>query len=58
MATFRVFCERTEIEYADIKANSADEAEELAEDEYSDQNWNYVGGSVSTSILIGETEEL
>lgn len=58
MATFRVFYERSEIEYADIEANSAEEAEELAESEYSDYDWSYVDGSMDTNLLIGETEEL
>jgi hypothetical protein len=58
MATFRVFYERSETEYADIEANSAEEAEELAEDSYSDQDWSYVDGSMNATILTGETEEL
>ena len=58
MATFRVFYERSETEYADIEANSAKEAEELAEEDYSDQDWNYVDGTMDTNLLIGETEEL
>ena len=58
MATFRVFYERSETEYADIEANSAEEAEELAEENYSDQDWSYVDGSMNATILTGETEEL
>jgi hypothetical protein len=58
MATFRVFYERTEIGYADIEADSAEEAEKLAEENYSDQDWRYADGSLDTNILTGETEEL
>jgi len=58
MATFRVFYERTKTEYADIKADSAEEAEEFAEENYSDQDWSYVDGSMDKSLLIGATEEL
>lgn len=58
MAIFRVFYKRTETEYADIEADSAEEAEELVEEDYSDQDWSYVDGSMDTSLLIGATEEL
>ena len=58
MPIFRVFYERTEVEYADIEANSAEEAEELTENNYTDYGWSYLDGTINTSILIGETEAL
>ena len=54
---FNVFCERTEIEYAIIEADSIEEAEELADLNYSYYTWDYVDGTISTEVLIGESEE-
>ena len=55
---FKVYHERRECEYAIIEANSAEEAEELADINYSDYNWNDCDGTMEGEILIGETEEL
>ena len=57
MALYRVFYERTKTEYADIKADSIEEAERLAEEDHSGQDWNYLDGSMETTLL-DETELL
>ena len=57
MKQFKVYHERRECEYAIIEANSAEEAEELADSNYSDYNWSYCDGSMNGEILIDETEE-
>ena len=58
MALYRVFYTRTEEEYADIEAGSTEEAEAYAENNYSDCDWNYVDGSITSDLSEGETEEL
>ena len=57
MPKFKVFAERTESLCAIIEANSAEEAEEAADNYYSDYDWSDVDGSMSTEILFGDTEE-
>ena len=57
MPKFKVFAERTETLCAIIEADSAEEAEELADKDYSDYDWSDVDGSMSTEILYGDTEE-
>ena len=57
MKKFKVFAERTETLCAIIEADSAEEAEELADKDYSDYDWSDVDGSMSTEILYGDTEE-
>lgn len=58
MKKFKVYYERRECEYTIIEANSAKEAEELADINYSDYNWNDCDGTMEGEILTGETEEL
>ena len=57
MPKFKVYAERTETLCAIIEADSAEDAEELADKNYSNYNWSDVNGSLSTEILIGETDE-
>lgn len=57
MPKFKVYAERTETYCAIIEADSIDEAEELADENYSDYNWSDVDGSLNTEILFGDTEE-
>ena len=57
MKKFKVFAERTKTLCAIIEADSAEEAEELADKDYSDYDWSDVDGSMSTEILYGDTEE-
>ena len=57
MPKFKVFAERTETLCAIIEADSAEEAEELADKDYSDYDWSDVNDSMSTEILYGDTEE-
>ena len=57
MPKFKVFAERTETLCAIIEADSAEEAEELADKDYSDCDWSDVDGSMSTEILLGDAEE-
>ena len=58
MAEFKVFYERIEVEYAIIEADSIDEAEELADINYADYDWNYCDGSMTGYVLTGESEEI
>lgn len=57
MPKFKVFAERTESLCAIIEADSAEEAEELADKDYDNFDWSDVDGSMSTEILYGDTEE-
>ena len=57
MPKFKVFAERTETLCAIIEADSAEEAEELADKDYSNYDWSDVDGSMSTEILFGDAEE-
>lgn len=57
MPKFKVFAERTETLYAIIEADSAEEAEELADKDYSDYDWSDCDGSMSTEILFGDAAE-
>ena len=57
MQKFKVFAERTETLCAIIEADSEEEAEELADKNYSDYDWSEVNGSLNTEILYGDTEE-
>ena len=56
MPKFKVFAERTETLCAIIEADSAEEAEELADENYSYYSW-YDIDNLSTEILFGKTEE-
>ena len=55
MPKYIVFYERPEVEYAIIEANSAEEAENLADLDYSNYNLKDYDGSMNGSILICET---
>ena len=57
MPKFKVYAERTETLCAIIEADSAEDAEELADKDYSDYDWSDVDGSLNTEILFGEAEE-
>ncbi len=57
MPKFRVYAKRTETLCAIIEADSAEEAEELADKDYSDYDWSDVDGSMSTEILFGDAKE-
>ncbi len=57
MPKFKVFAERKETLCAIIEADSAEEAEEYADEYYSDCDWSDVDGSMSTEILFGDAEE-
>ena len=57
MKKFKVYAERTETLCAIIEADSAEEAEELADKDYSNYDWSDVDGSMSTEIFLGDTEE-
>ena len=58
MPKYKVFYQRVEIEEAIIEANSAQEAEQLADDNYSDYSWTSCDGTLLGEILDGETEEV
>ena len=47
MAKYRVYHERTEVEYAIIEADSAEEAETLADLDYSNYYWKDCDGSMT-----------
>jgi len=55
MTKYRVLHARTEVEYAIIEADSAEEAETLADLDYSNYDWKDCDGYMTGSILIGET---
>lgn len=57
MKKFKVYAERTETLCAIIEADSAEEAEELADKDYSDYDWSDCDGSLNTTILFGDAEE-
>ena len=57
MPKFKVYAERTETLCAIIEADSAEEAEELADKDYDNFDWSDVDGSMSTEILFGDAEE-
>lgn len=56
MKQYKVFYESREVQYAIVTANSVEEAEELADTNFSDYDWDYCGGSLNGEILVGETE--
>ena len=57
MKKFKVYAERTETLCAIIEADSAEEAEELADKDYDNFDWSDVDGSMSTEILFGDAKE-
>ena len=56
MKQYKVFYESREVQYAIIEANSAEEAEELADTNFGEYQWEYCDGSLEGDILIGETK--
>lgn len=56
MKKFKVFAERTETLCAIIEADSAEDAEELANKYYSNYYWSDCG-LLNTEILFGNAEE-
>lgn len=56
MPKFKVYAERTETIYTIIEADSAEDAEELADKDYSNYYWSDCG-LLNTEILFGDTEE-
>ena len=57
MPKFKVYAERTETLCAIIEADSAEDAEEAADQNYSYHDWSETNGSLSTEILFGDTVE-
>jgi hypothetical protein len=58
MSKYKVFYESREVQYAIIEAHSAEEAEELADTNFSEYDWDFCDGTLTGDILIGETEEV
>ena len=58
MPKYIAYCERKEVEFAIIEASSLKEAEELADNNYSDYEWQKLDGSLAGNILIGETTKV
>ena len=57
MPKFRVYAKRIEVLCATIEAKSSEEAEKLADKNYSNYNWFEIDDSLNTKILYGDTEE-
>ena len=58
MPKYIAYCERKEVEFAIIEASSIEEAEELADNSYSDYEWQRLDGFLAGNILIGETTKV
>ena len=58
MKQYKVFYESRETKYAIIEANSAEEAEELADTNFDEYDWDFCDGTLTGDILIGETKEV
>ena len=56
MNKYKVFYESREVKYAIVTANSVEEAEELADTNFSDYDWDYYDETLNGEILVGETE--
>ena len=56
MKQYKVFYESREVQYAIIEADSVEEAEELADTNFSDYDWDYCDRTLNGEILVGETE--
>ena len=56
MKEYTVFYESREVQYAIVTANSVEEAEELADTNFSDYDWDYCAGTLNGEILVGKTE--
>ena len=58
MNKYKVFYEQRELKYAIVEADSAEEAEELADTNFSEYDWEVCDGTLTGDILIDETEEV
>ena len=57
MPKFKVYAVKTETICAIIEADDEEEAEIIADENYTDCEWSYVNGSLNTEILFGDSEE-
>ena len=57
MPKFIVFAKRTEILCAVIEADSAEKAEEAADNYYDNFDWSDISGSQNSEILYGNSIE-
>ena len=57
MPKFKVYAKRSEALCAIVEADSSEEAEKLADKNYSNYNWFEIDDSLNTKILYGDTEE-
>ena len=58
MKQYKVFYESRDLKYAIVEANSAEEAEELADTNFKQYKWHYHTINSAGDILIGDTKEL
>lgn len=58
MSKFKVFMERTETECTIIEADTAEEAEQLADENYSNYEWDKIEESMTCTISPNFTEEV
>ena len=58
MKKFRVLYERRETEAAEIEAETAEQAEQLANENYSDYDWKDIDCTMEGEILTELTEEI
>ena len=57
MNKYKVFYEQRDLRYAIVKADSAEEAEELADINFNEYDWHYTTINSSGEILYGDTQE-
>lgn len=57
MKEYKVFYESRDLKYAIVEANSAEEAEELADTNFKQYKWHYATINSSGEILYGDTQE-
>ena len=58
MKEYKVFYESRDLKYAIVEANSAEEAEELADLNFKQYKWHYDVINTSGDILVGEAKEI
>lgn len=58
MPKYQVYSEHKETFYAIVEADSLEDAEELADINYLDYDWNKCDNSLQINVLFGETNEL
>lgn len=58
MSKFKVFALKTESIYAIVEANSAEEAEILADENFEEYTWKEADSIMETTIEYGDTYEL